>query len=370
MLDLGNGYISFAPAPTGFPTPSVTDVLGGVPRIMSYYTDLIPSPPAGRIYYQQFAQAGERKMKIAHERLAEFGGTTGPHGGEMVIAESGDIHLLVPTYNGAISINTVVGITPGGNIDPGGGPGSTAFRSRSVRRPDRTEPLQHPHSFGLVLVMSALFLLFILLATASLLVFCRKKNTVFVATHAPLCKANHFSRYRYASAEDGSVREAYELESCSNVFSDDDCSTCTADDTRTDAGTCRQHLPSDAPSESASLLPSTPAHSEHRLSLPVVTNFIDLLAYADDSDSDASSADSAYCTQNCLDSCEISVPPNLTELFQARAHPAQNSATSPSVAVTLQEVGVVNDTFDSVSTHSDVMSMTSSPQRQTTTLDV
>ena len=228
------------------------------------------------------------------------------------------------------------------------------------------EPLQHPHSFGLVLVMSALFLLFILLATASLLVFCRKKNTVFAATHAPLCKANHFSRYRYASADDASMREAYELESCSNVFSDDDYSTCTADDTRTDAGTCRPHLPSDAPSESASLLPNTPAHSEHRLSLPVVTNFIDLLAYADDSDSDVGSPDSAYCTQNCLDSHSNSVPPNLTELFQARPHPAQNSATSPSVAVALPEVGVINDTFDSVSTHSDVMSMTSSPQRQTT----
>ena len=220
------------------------------------------------------------------------------------------------------------------------------------------EPLKHPYSFGVVLVMSALFLLFILLVTATLLVFCRKKNTVFAVTaHAPLCKANDFRRYRYTSADDvTSAREAYELEACSNVFSESDNSTADNDDNRTETTQSRkQQLQSDAHSESAVLLPESPTRAgsssrEARLSLPLVTNFLDLLTYADDSGDDSDvSCDSAYCTQQCLDESRENVyPPNLTQLFLARSQTADvDAVTSPSVAIVIQDVGIDNETFES-----------------------
>lgn len=114
-----NGYVSFTPASTGFPSPSVACVRGGPPRILSFYNDLEPQITVynPRIYAQQFEEGGARKIKFVHARLAEFGNATGPHGGEIVIEESGPIHVLVGSYNAWPSIHTVVGISPGGNQD-------------------------------------------------------------------------------------------------------------------------------------------------------------------------------------------------------------------------------------------------------------
>lgn len=115
-----NGYVSFEPASTGFPSPSVGDIRSAEPRIMSFYNDLEPQVTTygPRIYAQQFEDCdGTRKVKFVHERLQEFGNATGPHGGEVIITEAGEIAVLVAPYNTLPSINTGVGISPGNNVD-------------------------------------------------------------------------------------------------------------------------------------------------------------------------------------------------------------------------------------------------------------
>lgn len=115
-----NGYVSFTQAPTGFPSPTPNDIAFGPPRIMSFYNDLQPEiqVTSPRIYAQQFEENGTRKLRIVHERLAEFGNFTGPHGGEITMTENGEVAVLVAPYNGLPSIATGVGITPGGGLDP------------------------------------------------------------------------------------------------------------------------------------------------------------------------------------------------------------------------------------------------------------
>lgn len=121
-----NGFVSFGAQDNGFPSPTVGSVRGGVRRIMSFYEDLEPQPGATpstfnpRIYAQMYVENGVRKVRIVHERLAEFANATGPHGGEIVLWENGDINVYVASYQVAPSISTAIGITPGNNIDPGG----------------------------------------------------------------------------------------------------------------------------------------------------------------------------------------------------------------------------------------------------------
>jgi hypothetical protein len=126
-----NGFVSFGGSDTGFPDPNVSNIRQGVRRIMSFYNDLEPeiSTFTPRIYAQMFVENGARRVKIVHERLAEFGNATGPHGGEITMFENGDIFIFVPGYNAAPSINTGVGLTPGNNVDSGSPvqPGQTAF---------------------------------------------------------------------------------------------------------------------------------------------------------------------------------------------------------------------------------------------------
>ncbi len=126
-----NGYIAFASAGlTGFPTLTVSAVSSGAPRIMSFYEDLVQGTSGGvqaRIYAQQFVAPGPggtpvRKIRFVHWMLQEFANTTGPHGGETVITENGDIAVFVAGYNSTPSINTFVGITRGS-----GGPAVTGF---------------------------------------------------------------------------------------------------------------------------------------------------------------------------------------------------------------------------------------------------
>ena len=64
-------------------------------------------------------------MKLVHYRYAEFANATGPHGGETIISENGDIVQLTPAYQVSPSINTIIGVTrgAGGTI----GTGATAF---------------------------------------------------------------------------------------------------------------------------------------------------------------------------------------------------------------------------------------------------
>lgn len=119
-----NGFVSFGPtADTSFPSPTVSSIIGSpsnftVPRIMPFYTDLEPQigtyGAATRIYARQFTDsAGVRKVKFVHAYLAEFSDLTGPHGGECVITEQGDIAVYVAPYQTSPSINTAVGITAG-----------------------------------------------------------------------------------------------------------------------------------------------------------------------------------------------------------------------------------------------------------------
>ncbi len=124
-----NGFVSFGGTDNGFPNPSVGSTRSGVRRIMNYYSDLVPETSATqpKIYAQMFTDNGMRRIRIVHSRLAEFSNTTGPHGGECIISENGDISVYVHPYNAQGSINTVVGITPGGNLDPGGGAGATSY---------------------------------------------------------------------------------------------------------------------------------------------------------------------------------------------------------------------------------------------------
>lgn len=116
-----NGYVSFTPASSGFPNPNVGEIISGAPRIMSFYTDLDVTPPSFSpdvcVTESQDAD-GRRKVKIVHNRIQEFGLSTGPHGGEITLADSGEIAVYVGEYGGQPTINTAVGITPGFNRDP------------------------------------------------------------------------------------------------------------------------------------------------------------------------------------------------------------------------------------------------------------
>ena len=128
-----NGFVSFGGQDTGFPQPSVGVCRSGVRRIMAFFNDLEPnSTPASynpRIFAQMSIENGVRRVKIGHERLAEFANATGPHGGEITMFENGDVIVFVPGYNVAPSISTAIGITPGNNLDTGTPPavGQTAF---------------------------------------------------------------------------------------------------------------------------------------------------------------------------------------------------------------------------------------------------
>ncbi|HGY89559.1 MAG TPA: hypothetical protein ENK43_00155 [Planctomycetes bacterium] len=126
-----NGFVAFSSAGiSGFPTLTIGDITSGPPRIMTFYEDLVQGTSGGvqaRIYSQQFSVAGPggtqvRKIKFVHWMLQEFANTTGPHGGETVITENGDIAILVAGYNSTPSINTFVGITRGS-----GGPAVGGF---------------------------------------------------------------------------------------------------------------------------------------------------------------------------------------------------------------------------------------------------
>ncbi len=150
-----NGYIAFgAGGLTGFPTLTVNAITTGPPRIMSFYDDLVQGQSGGvqaRIYAQQFAVSGPggtqvRKIRFVHWMLQEFGNTTGPHGGEIVITENGDLAVLVAGYNSMPSINTFVGITRGS-----GGPVVTGFGrdlSQDVALGPTTVPMGQ-HAFEL-----------------------------------------------------------------------------------------------------------------------------------------------------------------------------------------------------------------------------
>ncbi len=117
-----NGHVSFGGADTSFPNISVQSIRTGVPRIMSFFTDLVPEGmpyAATRVYAQQFKDStGLTKVRIVHDHLAEFGNATGPHGGEIILTDNDNIAVYVPGYQGAPSINTGVGITPGNGVDP------------------------------------------------------------------------------------------------------------------------------------------------------------------------------------------------------------------------------------------------------------
>ncbi len=127
-----NGFVAFTNNTgglAGFPNPTPNGIASGPPQIMTFYNDLEPQITAfnPRVYAQQFVEVGPggglvRKVKFVHERLAEFSNTTGPHGGEAVITENGDIAVLVAGYNSTPSINTGVGITRGS-----GGPAVVGF---------------------------------------------------------------------------------------------------------------------------------------------------------------------------------------------------------------------------------------------------
>lgn len=128
-----NGFVSFGAVDTGFPAPTVASVRAGVRRIMSFYDDLTPEVGiavySSRIYVHQFIDGGTTKLRVVHENLSEFANATGPHGGEIVMSQNGDIEIFIPQYCRIPSISTVVGITPGNNIDPfpSGTVGQTAF---------------------------------------------------------------------------------------------------------------------------------------------------------------------------------------------------------------------------------------------------
>lgn len=128
-----NGFISFGATDTGFPSPSVATVRAGVRRIMTFYQDLEPqvstSAYTTRVFAHSFVDAGQTKVRVVQENLSEFADSTGPHGGEIVMSQNGDIEIFMPPYCQTPSINTVFGITPGANIDSGFTPvpGQTPF---------------------------------------------------------------------------------------------------------------------------------------------------------------------------------------------------------------------------------------------------
>lgn len=113
-----NGFIQFGSAASigGFANPSLAIVNNAPPRIMSYYSDLDPNiSPGGTIFVRQTeSKTGARQVSIIHRDIEEFGGATGPHGGTITLNETGEIAILVASSNQSPSINTLVGISPGG----------------------------------------------------------------------------------------------------------------------------------------------------------------------------------------------------------------------------------------------------------------
>ena len=128
-----NGYVAFGPASgAGFVGPTVAGVRAGPPSIMSCFSDLVSTAPAAqnpRVYAQYSVVNGLSQIRFGHERLSEFGGTAGAHGGEITIYGNGDVRVTHAPYNAVITINTAIGLTPGLNIDTGAPPavGQTAF---------------------------------------------------------------------------------------------------------------------------------------------------------------------------------------------------------------------------------------------------
>ena len=124
-----DGFISFGSnAGPGFVNPGLNDARTGPRRILTYFSDLEPQIAQFNpsIFSQQFTDAnGVRKVRIVHERLAEFANVTGPHGGEVVIDENGGIELTIGNYQVSSSINVINGVArgSGGTIPPN----STAF---------------------------------------------------------------------------------------------------------------------------------------------------------------------------------------------------------------------------------------------------
>ena len=124
-----NGYISFGANPPSpmFQDPSVGFGRSGPRRIFTYFSDLEPQDPSWgpSVTSQQFIENGIRKLRIVHSRLAEFANVTGPHGGEVLLDEFGNIEINVHNYQVNSSIDVMVGIARG----QGGtqGSGGTAF---------------------------------------------------------------------------------------------------------------------------------------------------------------------------------------------------------------------------------------------------
>lgn len=124
-----NSYIQFGTTQSlgTFAGPSVGVVMGGGPRIMSFFNDLDPDATSNDVVFvQQFVENGVKKARFVHEQIAEFGNATGGHGGEITITENGEIAVLVGGYNAAPSINTAVGISRGTGQSSGTLP-STVF---------------------------------------------------------------------------------------------------------------------------------------------------------------------------------------------------------------------------------------------------
>lgn len=114
-----NGQVQFGTSAGlgAFANPSLALVNGSAPRIMSYFNDLDPdiSGPSLSIFVRQStSKAGLRQVQIVHRNVQEFMGATGPHGGTITLNETGEIAVLVDATNAPPSINTVVGISPGG----------------------------------------------------------------------------------------------------------------------------------------------------------------------------------------------------------------------------------------------------------------
>lgn len=117
-----NGFVSFGGVDNSFPVPTPFLVRSGPRRIMSFYDDLEPQIQASargtRIYAHSFVDGGQTKVRIVHENCTEFADANGPVGGEMVLSQNGDIEIFIPPTCYEPFFNTVVGITPGQNIDP------------------------------------------------------------------------------------------------------------------------------------------------------------------------------------------------------------------------------------------------------------
>ena len=119
-----DGHISFGSGTgSGFFNPTISSVVNGPPRIMCWNSDLSLTFQtfSPRIFVKQYFDTnGVEKVEIVHERISEFGDTTGPHGGTITLTDTGDLAVLVAPYNAQPSINTLIGISPG-IASPGAG---------------------------------------------------------------------------------------------------------------------------------------------------------------------------------------------------------------------------------------------------------